>query len=83
MEDRNPNQKDRILLTFNTKFEEDPQKRKWKVLVNEVERLAHQIVVIAYAETVVERIPQGEERCSFLCEGRVVWKEGDVALITP
>lgn len=29
--------KNRILIRFNTKFEEDTQKRKWRVLVDGVE----------------------------------------------
>jgi hypothetical protein len=78
-----PLKKDRILIRFNTKFEEDPDKRKWRVLVNGEERLAHQVDIYAFTTTITEPIATGEIKHHFLCEGCVVWKDGDIALVMP
>ncbi len=72
---------DRILVRFNTKFGDDPDGRRWRVLVNGSERLAHKVVMMIPCETVTEPIVSGEIKDHFLCFGAVDWQSGDVARI--
>jgi hypothetical protein len=69
------------LIRFNTKFENDDQKRYWRVLVDGEERLAHRVDIYVHATTITESIASGEIKHHFLCEGHVLWKEGDVAVV--
>lgn len=69
----------RILLRFNTKVAEDPQKRTWRVLVNGEETLAHKVLIQIPCETITEPIATGEIKHHFLCYGRVEWHPGDIA----
>jgi hypothetical protein len=69
----------RILLRFNTKFAEDPEKRTWRVLVNGEETLAHKVLIKIPCETITEPISTGEIKHHFLCYGKVEWLPGDVA----
>lgn len=79
-----PPKKDRILIRFNTKFGEDPEQRKWRVLTNGEEKLAHRVDICGvFTTTVTEPISTGEIKHHFLCDGIVVWKDGDVALVVP
>lgn len=72
---------DRILVRFNTKFGNDPSGRRWRVLVNGEEHLAHKVVMSIPCETVTEPIATGEIKDHFLCFGSVEWESGDVARI--
>lgn len=72
---------DRILLRFNTKFLEDPSQRKWRVLVNGEEQLAHQIEVRVPCETITEPISTGEIKHHFLCHGYLHWEADFVVKI--
>ena len=71
---------DRILIRFNTKFEEDPQKRTWRVLVNGQERLAEKILVRAMGETIQEAV-NGVHKYHVMFYGTVTWN-GDIATIS-
>ncbi len=75
--------KKRILIRFNTKFEEDPLKRKWRVLIDGEESLAHKVQTYGPCETVTEPIATGEIKHHFLCIGFVVWEKDFVANIIP
>ena len=74
---------DRILIRFNTKWEQDELKRRWRVLVNGEETLAHNVITYGYCETITEPISTGEIKDHFLAYGRVVWDEDFVARIVP
>jgi hypothetical protein len=75
--------KSRILIRFNTKFEEDSEKRKWRLLVDGEESLAHKITFYTFGETITETIPTGEVKHHILCEGTVRWEENHHAKIFP
>ena len=72
--------KNRILVRFNTKWPEDIKCRKWRVLVNGEERLAHDILITIPCKTIQEDVPNVGTKWHFLCYGNVVWCE-DSALI--
>ena len=74
---------DRILIRFNTKHSEDAEGRRWRVLVNGEESLAHSVVMHVRVETVTEPIATGEVKDHFLAEGRVEWEPGFVAVVKP
>lgn len=71
---------DRVLLRFNTKFEEDPLKRTWRVLVNGVETLAEKVYINIPGETIQEDVAPGVTKFHILCYGKVHW-EGDIATV--
>ena len=71
---------DRILLRFNTKFEEDPARRTWRVLVNGAETLASKVIIKVNGETIQEDVA-GIPKYHILCIGCVVW-DGSIATIT-
>lgn len=73
---------DRILIRFNTKFESDPLKRTWRVLVNGEESLAHQVDVRVPCSTITEPIATGEVKHHFLCFGKVTIDDSHVATVT-
>jgi len=62
---------DRILVRFNTKFQEDPDQRHWRVLVNGQETLAHRVEINVPAKTVMEQVGS-EEKYHILCYGKVM-----------
>lgn len=68
----------RILIRFNTKFEDDPQKRKWRVLEDGVEKLAHKVLISTDAETIQEDV-DGIPKYHIMCHGSVHWTNNDVA----
>jgi hypothetical protein len=70
---------DRILVRFNTKWKEDPEKRQWRVLVNGVETLANDVFIKNGSETVEEEI-SGEKKFHFLCFGKVTWQDGSATI---
>jgi len=72
---------DRVLIRFNTKFEEDALKREWRVLVNGEESLARKVFIEVTSETVTERIATGEVKYHFQCYGKVKWQK-HVATVT-
>ncbi len=74
---------DRILIRFNTKFNDDPEGRCWRVLVNGDETLAHRVEIAIPCETVTEPIASGEIKHHFLCDGRVEWQAGSIARVVP
>jgi hypothetical protein len=63
----------RILVRFNTKFETDILKRKWRLLIDGVEWLAHKIDIQVPCETITEPISTGEIKHHLLCSGEVKW----------
>lgn len=63
---------DKILVRFNTKWQEDNLKRQWRVLVNGNETLAAHVCLRTGSYTVEEAI-NGEQKFHFLCRGKVVW----------
>lgn len=69
----------RILLRFNTKFQEDPQKRTWRVLVDGKEKLADKVFIRVAGETVQEYV-DGILKYHILCDGHVIWNN-DTATI--
>ncbi len=73
-------EQDRILVRFNTKWQNDPQKRQWRVLVNGVEALAHKVDIRTASETIEEEIA-GEQKFHFLCFGKTVWYDTNVQII--
>lgn len=73
----------RILVRFNTKFESDILKRKWRLLIDDVERLAHKVSIQVPCETITEAIATGEIKHHFLCSGEVKWDEDFGAAIVP
>lgn len=64
--------KDRILVRFNNKWEVDKEKRKWRLLINDIEFLVHSIKIKCEANTLEEPI-NGEPKYHFLCLGIVNW----------
>lgn len=71
---------DRILLRFNTKFEEDQEKRTWRVLVNGTETLADKVIIrYVCCETIQEDV-DGIPKYHILCFGKVNW-QGNTAII--
>lgn len=66
---------DRILLRFNTKFEEDSLKRTWRVLVNGEETLAAKVIIQVIGETIQEPV-DGIQKYHILCHGKVIWNKG-------
>lgn len=71
----------RILIRFNTKADQDPLKRCWRVLQDGVETLAHRVVTYTTCETITEPIESGEIKHHFLCYGNVVWDDNHNASI--
>ena len=71
---------DRILVRFNTKWEQDSQKRQWRVLVNGVESLAHKVAIKTPLETIEEQVA-GEQKFHFLCFGKVIWNNSLAQII--
>jgi len=69
----------RILVRFNTKHEQDEGKRKWRVVINDVEHLADHVNIEVPCETIMENI-HDTEKFHFLCHGMVVWN-GNIATI--
>jgi hypothetical protein len=67
--------KDRILIRFNTKFEECPAKLKWRVLVNGQEFLADKVYIEVPCESITEPISTGEIKHHILCHGKAVWED--------
>jgi len=75
--------KDRILVRFNTKWEQDPLKRTWRVLVNGEERLASDVHIEVACRSIIEDVEDQQGRVTkyhMLCHGKVNW-DGDVATI--
>jgi len=72
---------DNILLRFNTKWQNDPEGRKWRVVINDIEHLASEVHIHAKART-VEKEVNGEPKFHLFCIGTVQWS-GDVASIHP
>lgn len=64
--------KNRILVRFNTKWKEDELLRKWRVLENGVETLAHEVSITIPCKTIQEDVTEGT-RWHFLCWGEAVW----------
>lgn len=73
---------DRILIRFNTKWEEDDLKRNWRVLINGVESLASEIKILVPSGTTEEDISLGVTKWHILCYGKVHW-DGNKALVKP
>ncbi len=72
----------RILVRFNTKWEQDEQKRQWRVVVDGVEELAHKVKIRTACDTIQEAISTGEIKHHFLCEDSfVTWDGASVATI--
>ncbi len=69
----------RILLRFNTKFEQDEKKRTWRVLEDGVERLAEKVLVGTHGETIQEDV-DGVAKYHILFNGATLWYD-DVASI--
>lgn len=63
---------DRILIRFNTKFEEDVEKRPWRILVNGVETLAERVLISTPGETIQEDVG-GIPKYHIMCFGKVKW----------
>jgi len=65
---------DKILIRFNTKWQEDEQKRTWRVLINGVEYLASKVNVNVPCVSTMEDIEPGVTKWHMLCYGKVYWK---------
>lgn len=65
--------KNRILVRFNTKWQVDELKRKWRVLENDIEHLAQDVEVTIPCVSIQEDVQEGT-RWHFLCWGDVYWK---------
>jgi hypothetical protein len=63
----------RILIRFNTKWQEDELKRKWRVLENGIETLAHQVHISIPCTTHEEEVPGAGLKWHFLCWGKTTW----------
>jgi hypothetical protein len=72
--------KSRILVRFNTKWKEDPEGRKWRVLQDGVETLAHSVNLTIPCTTIQEDVAEGT-RWHFLCWGDVEWDNASNAKI--
>jgi hypothetical protein len=75
-----PKTNNRILVRFNTKWQNDPDKRQWRVLVNGVESLAHKVVIKTTVTTIEEEVA-GEQKFHFLCYGQVLWQGTNAEII--
>ncbi len=69
----------RILVRFNTKYETDPQRRRWRVLTDGQERLADKVVTHAIWESIEEPV-DGIQKYHMMYQGRCKWN-GDTATI--
>jgi hypothetical protein len=49
----------KILIRFNTKWQEDPLKRTWRVLINGEEKLASEVCVEVPSQSTVEDVAPG------------------------
>ena len=65
----------RILVRFNTKWQEDVMQRKWRVLMNGEEKLAHEILITIPCKIIQEDVPDVGTKWHFLCYGNVTWCE--------
>ncbi len=70
----------RILLRFNTKFEEDKKRRTWRVLVDGIEKLASKVYINVTSETITEDVAPGVTKYHVLCHGNVTWDEDEVTI---
>lgn len=61
----------RILVRFNTKFEEDTLKRKWRLLIDGEEWLVHKVSITGHCHTIEETIKTGEIKYHIECYGIV------------
>ena len=77
----NRHAKSRILVRFNTKWEQDRLSRKWRVVTNGVETLAHEVTVTIPCTTIQEDVPTDGTRWHFLCWGDVFWDDEHRAVI--
>jgi hypothetical protein len=69
----------RILIRFNTRFQDDELKRTWRVLINGQEYLAENVQINIPCETLYEPV-DGVPKWHFLCHGVVLW-ENNKAII--
>lgn len=70
----------RILIRYNTKHEQDEGFRKWRVVIDGTEHLAHKVKVNVPCETICEDVG-GTEKYHFLCFGEVSWRDKETAII--
>ncbi len=70
---------DRILIRFNTKWEADPEKRQWRVLVNGAETLAYNVIILTNCKTIEEEV-EGVQKFHFLCHGSLTLEEGNARI---
>jgi hypothetical protein len=76
----NRKNKNRILVRFNTKWQEDIQGRKWRVLENGVETLTDNVIITIPCSTIQEDVPVSGTRWHFLCYGTVFWNDGNATI---
>jgi len=69
----------RILIRFNTKFEQDELKRKWRVLIDGEEKLAEKVYVSVPCETVIENVGD-DTKYHVMCHGIVKW-DHNIAIV--
>lgn len=76
----NRTHKNRILVRFNTKWTEDGEKRKWRVLENGIETLAHDVSITIPCTTIQEDVEGSGTRWHFLCYGGVTWNGSSASI---
>lgn len=71
----------RILLRFNTKFEQDPKQRTWRVLEDGVEKLASKVFIQCDGQTIQEDI-DGVPKYHVLFNGKTLWADDEATIIS-
>ena len=73
--------KSRILVRFNTKHEEDPQRRLWRLLIDGVEHLASHVMIATMCSTVTEDVAPGVTKHHIYCWGVPEWTGTEVRIL--
>ena len=71
------NDYDTVLIRFNTKWQDDSKRRKWRVVINGFEYLASQVHIRVDCDSIEEPI-NGEPKFHMLCFGYATWKDDEV-----
>lgn len=70
----------RILVRFNTKWQEDSLGRQWRVVVDGIEELAHHVRIMVPCQTIRENVGE-EPKFHFVCHGEAVWSATSVVIM--
>jgi hypothetical protein len=72
----------RILLRFNTKFEQDSKGRTWRVLEDGIERLASKVFIHAVDGQTIQEDVDGVPKYHLLFNGGTIWENDEATIIS-